>query len=183
MKIEANKYVTLAYDLHVGEDDERELMESATKEAPLEFIFGTNSMLQSFENQIEGKVSGDTFTFTLTPDEAYGEYEDEKEIELPKNVFQVDGEIDEEILFEGNTIPMMDTDGNKLMGSIIEVRDDVVLMDFNHPLAGEIMHFTGSVLEVRDASAEEIAALFAPEGGGCSGCSDDGCGDRGHGCS
>lgn len=183
MKIEANKYVTLAYDLHVGEDDERELMESATKEAPLEFIFGTNSMLQSFENQIEGKVSGDTFTFTLTPDEAYGEYEDEKEIELPKNVFQVDGEIDEEILFEGNTIPMMDTDGNKLMGSIIEVRDDVVLMDFNHPLAGEVMHFTGSVIEVRDASAEEIAALFAPEGGGCSGCSDDGCGDRGHGCS
>lgn len=183
MKIETNKFITLAYDLHVGEDDERELMESATKEAPLEFIFGTNSMLQSFENQIEGKVSGDTFTFTLTPDEAYGEYEDEKEIELPKNVFQVDGEIDEEILFEGNTIPMMDTDGNKLMGSIIEVRDDVVLMDFNHPLAGEVMHFTGSVIEVRDASAEEIAALFAPEGGGCSGCSDDGCGDRGHGCS
>ena len=183
MKIETNKFITLAYDLHVGEDDERELMESATKEAPLEFIFGTNSMLQSFENQIEGKSIGDTFTFTLSPEEAYGEYEDEKILELPKNVFQVDGEIDEEILFEGNTVPMMDTDGNKLMGSVIEIKDDVVSMDFNHPLAGETMHFTGNVIEVRDATPEEIATLFAQDGGGgCSGCADDGCGSRGHGC-
>ena len=183
MKIETNKYVTVTYDLHVGEDDERELMESATKETPLEFIFGTNSMLQSFENQIEGKNIGDTFKFTLTPEEGYGEFEDEKIIELPKNVFEVEGEIDEEILFEGNTIPMMDTDGNKLMGSVVEVKDDVVSMDFNHPLAGETMHFNGEVVDVREATTEEIAALFAPAGGGCSGCADDGCGDRGHGCS
>ncbi len=182
MKIETNKFITLAYDLHVGEGDERELMESATKEAPLEFIFGTNSMLQSFENQIEGKGIGDTFTFTLTPDEAYGAYEDEKILELPKSVFQVDGEIDEDILFEGNTVPMMDSDGNKLMGSVIEIKEDVVSMDFNHPLAGEIMHFSGNVIDVRDATPEEIATLFAQDGGGCSGCADDGCGSRGHGC-
>ena len=76
MKIEVNKYIKLAYDLHVGEDDEeRELMEQATKETPLEFIFGTNSMLQSFENQIEGKETGDTFEFTLMPEEAYGDFE------------------------------------------------------------------------------------------------------------
>ena len=157
-------------------------MERATKEAPLEFIFGTNSMLQSFENQIEGKGIGDTFTFTLTPDEAYGAYEDEKILELPKSVFQVDGEIDEDILFEGNTVPMMDSDGNKLMGSVIEIKEDVVSMDFNHPLAGEIMHFSGNVIDVRDATPEEIATLFAQDGGGCSGCADDGCGSRGHGC-
>ena len=182
MKIETNKFITLAYDLHVGEGDERELMERATKEAPLEFIFGTNSMLQSFENQIEGKGIGDTFTFTLTPDEAYGAYEDEKILELPKSVFQVDGEIDEDILFEGNTVPMMDSDGNKLMGSVIEIKEDVVSMDFNHPLAGEIMHFSGNVIDVRDATPEEIATLFTQDGGGCSGCADDGCGSRGHGC-
>ena len=182
MKIETNKFITLAYDLHVGDGEERELMERATKEAPLEFIFGTNSMLQSFENQIEGKGIGDTFTFTLTPDEAYGAYEDEKILELPKNVFQVDGEIDEDILFEGNTVPMMDSDGNKLMGSVIEIKEDVVSMDFNHPLAGEIMHFSGNVIDVRDATPEEIATLFAQDGGGCSGCADDGCGSRGHGC-
>lgn len=181
MKIETNKYVTLSYDLHVGEEEERELMESATKEAPLEFIFGTNSMLQSFEKQLEGKKAGDSFDFTLSPDEAYGDFDDDKILDLPKTIFEIDGEIDEELLFEGNTIPMMDADGNQLMGSVVEVKEDVVSMDFNHPLAGETMHFVGDVIDVRDASAEEIAALFSQ--GGCSGCADDGCGSRGHGCS
>ena len=183
MKIETNKYVTLAYELHVGEDDERELMERATEEIPLEFIFGTNSMLQSFEAQLEGKVTGDTFEFTLTPDEAYGDFEDEKIVEIPKSVFEVDGEVDEEMLEEGKTIPMMDTEGNRLLGSVVDVNDDVVSMDFNHPLAGELLHFSGNVLEVRDATAEEIAALFTQDDGGCSGCSDSGCGDRGEGSS
>lgn len=182
MKIETNKYVILSYDLHVGEDEDRELMESATEETPLEFIFGTNSMLESFEKQLEGKKSGDTFEFTLTSDEAYGEFDEEKVLELPKNIFEVDGEIDEEMLFEGNTIPMMDTEGNKLMGSIVEITGGIVSMDFNHPLSGETLHFSGNVIDVRDASPEEIAALFTQDGGGCSGCSDDGCGDRGHGC-
>lgn len=183
MKIETNKYVTLAYELHVGEDEERELMERATEEIPLEFIFGTNSMLQSFEAQLEGKVTGDIFEFTLTPDEAYGDFEDEKIVEIPKSVFEVDGEVDEEMLEEGKTIPMMDTEGNRLLGSVVDVKDDVVSMDFNHPLAGELLHFSGNVLEVRDATAEEIAALFTQDDGGCSGCSDSGCGDRGQGCS
>ena len=183
MKIETNKYVTLAYELHVGEDEERELMERATEEIPLEFIFGTNSMLQSFEAQLEGKVTGDTFEFTLTPDEAYGDFDDEKIVEIPKSVFEVDGEVDEEMLEEGKTIPMMDTEGNRLLGSVVDVKDDVVSMDFNHPLAGELLHFSGNVLEVRDATAEEIAALFTQDDGGCSGCSDSGCGDRGQGCS
>ena len=183
MKIETNKYVTLAYELHVGEDGEKELMERATKEIPLEFIYGTNSMLQSFEDQLKGKVVGDTFEFTLTPDEAYGEFEDEKIIELPKSVFEVDGKVDDELLEEGKTIPMMDTEGNRLLGSVVEVKDNVVSMDFNHPLSGEILHFTGDILEVRDATTEEIAALFAQDADGCTGCSDSNCGDRGEGCS
>ena len=71
---------------------------------------------------------------------------------------------------------MMDANGNRLNGSVISVGDDVIKMDFNHPLAGETLHFTGNILSVREASAEEIAALFAPQGGGCgSGC---GCGSH-----
>lgn len=104
-------------------------------------------------------------------------------MEIPKSVFEVDGKIDEELLEEGKTIPMMDTSGNRLLGSVVEVKDDVVSMDFNHPLAGELLHFSGEVLEVRDATTEEIASLYAQDEGGCSGCSDAGCGDRGQGCS
>lgn len=182
MQISDNKYVTVIYDLNVGEGDERELMERATAQQPLEFIFGTNSMLEAFENQLEGLSPGDTFSFRLTPEEAYGDYDDAKLLELPKNIFEIDGKIDKEVLFEGNTLPMMDSSGNRLVGSVVSVGDEVVTMDFNHPLAGEIMHFEGTVMGVREASAEEIAALFS--GGGC-GCGSGGCGsgeDGGCGC-
>lgn len=173
MKISANKLVTLTYDLNVGEEGELELMEQATTDKPLEFIFGTNSMLEAFENNIEGLSEGEKFSFTLTPEQAYGEYDDSKVIDLPKNIFQIDGKVDETMLYEGNTLPMMDTSGNRLMGSIVSISDDTVTMDFNHPLAGELMHFSGTVAAVREASAEEIAALFS--GGGC-GCGSGGCG-------
>ena len=178
MKISENKYVTLSYDLNVGEGEERELMEQATAEKPLEFIFGTNSMLEAFEKQIEGLGQGDTFSFQLTPEEAYGDYDESKIIELPKNIFEIDGKIDDQVLFEGNTVPMMDSSGNRLTGSVMSIAEDVVTMDFNHPLAGETMHCEGSVTAVREASAEEIAALFS--GGGC-GCGSGGCGSCGDG--
>lgn len=182
MKISPNKFVSLSYDLNVGEGDEKELMEKATPEQPLEFIFGTNSMLEAFEKNVDGLAQGDSFDFVLTPDQAYGEYDDDHLVDLPRNIFEVDGKMDESVVFEGNTIPMMDSNGNRLNGSVVSVSDDVVKMDFNHPLAGETLHFTGNVLSVREASAEEIAALFAPQGGGCgSGC---GCGssDDSEGC-
>ena len=191
MKISDNKYVTVSYDLTVGEDNEREIMEQATAEAPLEFIFGTNSMLKAFEDNLYGLSAGEKFNFTLTPEQAYGEYDEKKIIELPKSIFVVDGSLDQEMLFEGNTLPMLDSEGNRLMGSIVSVGDNVVTMDFNHPLAGETMHFDGEVRSVREATPQEIAALFS--GGDCSGCGcsgggcsseeeDDACGGCGCGC-
>jgi FKBP-type peptidyl-prolyl cis-trans isomerase SlyD len=191
MKISENKYVTLTYDLNVGEGEERELMEQATAERPLEFIYGTNSMLEAFEKQIEGLTQGDAFSFQLTAEEAYGDYDESKIIELPKNIFEIDGKIDDQVLFEGNTVPMMDSSGNRLTGSVMSIAEDVVTMDFNHPLAGETMHFEGSVTGVREASAEEIAALFSGGGcgcgsGGCDSCGDGsdegGCGSESGGC-
>lgn len=183
MKISTNKFVALSYDLNVGEGEERELMERATAETPLEFIFGTNSMLEAFERNLDGKAEGDSFDFVLTPEEAYGEYDDEAVVDLPRNIFEQDGKLNEEVIFEGNTVPMMDTNGNRLNGSVVEVKEDVVRMDFNHPLAGETLNFTGKVLVVRESTPEEIAALFAPQGGcgcgsgcGCSDSDDSGCG-------
>lgn len=178
MKISPNKFVSLSYDLSVGEAGKEELMEKATPEQPLEFIFGTNSMLEAFEKNIDGLQEGDSFDFYLTPDQAYGEYNDEHIVDLPRNIFEVDGKMDEKVIFEGNTVPMMDANGNRLNGSVVSVGDEAVKMDFNHPLAGEKLHFVGKVLSVREASPEEIAALLAPQGGGC-GC-DSGCGCGSH---
>lgn len=172
MKITTHKLVSLSYDLNVGEGDELELMERATPEQPLEFIFGTNSMLEAFEHNLDGLSEGDSFSFQLTPEEAYGEYDDDYLVDLPRNVFEVDGKFNEDVIKEGNVVPMMDTNGNRLNGAVVEVGAESVKMDFNHPLAGETLKFSGKVLSVKDASPEEIAALMASQSCGCgsSGC-------------
>jgi len=179
MKITANKFVAVTYDLNVGEGEERELMERATQGEPLKFIYGTGTMLPAFENALKGLSVGETFDFTLAPADAYGDYDEDHVMELPKNIFEVEGKFDSEIIKEGNTVPMMDSNGNRLNGSVIEVKEDVVVMDFNHPLAGETLHFSGNVIDVHTPTAEEIAALTA-QAGGC-GCDCGECGDE-HGC-
>ena len=190
MKIQTNKFVGLSYDLNVGEGEERELMERATAETPLEYIAGTNMMLEAFEKNLEGLSEGDSFEFTLTPEEAYGEYDDEHVVDLPRNIFEVDGKLNEEVIFEGNMVPMMDANGNRMNGSVVTVGDDSIKMDFNHPLAGETLNFSGNILTVRDTTPEEIAEFFAPQGGcgcGCGGHDKEdgescGCGDKEGGC-
>lgn len=183
MKISANKFVAVTCDLYVGEGEERELMEKATREVPLKFIYGTGSMIQAFEDALMGLESGAAFDFTITPENAYGEYNEDYVLDLPKNIFEVDGKFDSEMIQEGNTVPMMDSNGNRMNGSVLEVRDDVVVMDFNHPLAGETLHFKGEVIDVHEPTAEEIAAMTAPAEGcgcGCDSCG-GGCGDHEHG--
>ena len=178
MRISANKYVAVIYDLNVGEGEERELMEKATREVPLKFIYGTGMMIPSCEDALAGLESGDQFDFSLTPENAYGEYNEDHVLELPKNIFEIDGKFDSEMVKEGNTIPMMDADGHRMNGSVLEVKKDVVVMDFNHPLAGETLHFKGEVVDVHEPTAEEIAAMTSSScGGGCEGCG-GGCGDH-----
>lgn len=192
MSISPNKFVRVSYELYVGNENERELMETAPAERPLEFIFGMGMMLPDFEKELFGLKAGDTFDFVLTSDEAYGERLDEAVQELPKSIFvDEDGNFDTASVYEGATLPMYTAEGQTVRGSVLEVRDEVVIMDFNHPLAGETLHFIGTVLEEHEATAAEIEQFFGSGGcgSGCgcsSGCGDDedegGCGGCGGGC-
>lgn len=179
MAISSNKFVRVAYELYAGDDNERELMEEATEEHPLEFIYGMGMMLPEFEKQLFDKSAGDSFDFVLSAEQAYGMRNEEAVQELPKDIFvNEQGEFDASIVFEGNTLPMYTPDGQTVQGSVLEVRDNVVVMDFNHPLAGETLHFIGCVLEEHEATSEEIEQFFGGGGcssGGCGGCS-GGCG-------
>jgi FKBP-type peptidyl-prolyl cis-trans isomerase SlyD len=175
MKIAANKVVSLSYELTVDGD----VIETVKADKPMQFIFGTGYLLPKFEAHIEGKTVGDTFEFTLSAADAYGEEDANAIVELPKRLFEVDGKIEDGLLTVGNIVPMADADGNRLNGTIDEVRDDVVVMDFNHPLAGAALHFKGAVVALRDATDEELAnGLFGERAascsssgcGGCSGC-------------
>lgn len=181
MKISANKYVAVIYELNVGDGEERELMEKATRQVPLKFIFGTGMMIQAFEDSLKGLEQGDKFDFSIPPENAYGKYVEEHVLDLPKSIFEVDGKFDSEMIKEGNTVPMMDTEGNRMNGSVLEVKEDVVVMDFNHPLAGETLHFKGEVIDVHEPTAEEIAVMTSGScGGGCDGCGGS-CGSNGCG--
>ncbi|MBP6260252.1 MAG: FKBP-type peptidyl-prolyl cis-trans isomerase [Paludibacter sp.] len=181
MKITANKSVSAEYELYVdGETEgELELMERATAEQPLSFIYGVGMMLPKFEENIFGLATGDKFDFTIENEDAYGPYEDENVLDLDRSIFEIDGKLDEEVVFEGNVVPLMDNEGHRINAQVVEVTDTHVKVDLNHPLAGENLHFKGSILEVREASEKELAAL---QGGGGCGCGSGGCGDEGCGC-
>ncbi len=181
MKITANKSISAEYELYVdGETEgELELMERATSEQPLSFIYGVGMMLPKFEENIFGLATGDKFDFTIENEDAYGPYEDENVLDLDRSIFEIDGKLDEEVVFEGNVVPLMDNEGHRINAQVVEVTDTHVKVDLNHPLAGETLHFKGSILEVREASEKELAAL---QGGGGCGCGSGGCGDEGCGC-
>ena len=121
------------------------------------FLYGVGGLLERFEDNIRGLGVGDPFEFSIDPEEGYGEFDEEAVISLPKDVFKVDGKIDNNMLQVGNFIPMTDNEGNRLQGRVLEVEDENIVMDFNHPLAGKNMHFKGEVVGVREATAEELA--------------------------
>ena len=174
MKISDDKMVSLIYELTVDEDGQKELMEKATPEQPLTFMFGMGMMLEAFEKNVEGLEVGDKFSFTLSPEEAYGEYFEEHIAELPKKMFEVDGKFDADRIAEGESLPMMDAKGNRFMGSVLEVKSDIVVMDFNHPLAGETLHFDGEVIDVHEATPQEIAAFIQSSERDCGSCAGSG---------
>lgn len=155
MTIQENKVVSLTYELRVN-DEESEVVEKVEEKSPLTFLFGHGNLIPDFEANISGLKEGDHFDFKLDPEQAYGEVSDEAVVDLPKNIFEIDGKIDENLLQVGNNIPMQDSSGNKLNGVVLEVADESVKMDFNHPLAGETLIFKGKIQEIRDASNEEL---------------------------
>ncbi|WP_192820934.1 peptidylprolyl isomerase [Rufibacter sp. LB8] len=158
MKIEENKVVSLTYELRVtDEEGEDTLVETADEENPMVFLFGVSGLPEKFEQELEGKAAGEAFKFTVGSADGYGDVDESAVVPVPKNVFEVDGKIDEEMVQVGNYIPMSDNEGNHMQGRIVNVEEDHVLMDFNHPLAGMDMHFEGKIISVREASAEEIS--------------------------
>ena len=185
--METNKYITVAYKLYAIEDGERDFTEEATTEHPFQFISGLGLPLEAFENQLQDSHAGRKSHFTLAFSEAYGEYAEAHVIDLPKDIFLIDGKFDETRIKEGAIVPLMAAEGQHINGSVVEVKDDVVVMDMNHPLAGCDLNFVGEVVTNRPATNEELAEMARMMSGGC-GCSCDscggGCGDHncGEGC-
>lgn len=170
--ITKNKYVTVSYELRTEKDGE--VLEAAGADRPLEFICGQGQMLEYFEMNLLDRKEGERFDFRIPAANAYGLVNEDMVVDLPKDIFK---EVEAEEFQVGNVLPMMDSLGRRLQGQIVEIGEDEVRMDFNHPLAGKDLYFSGEVLGVRDATDEELEALRSHKCGGCHGCgSDGGCG-------
>lgn len=180
-----NKYVTVAYELYTDNDKGiHELVEKAPIEHPFQFISGLGIALDSFESKILALAEGETFDFVLKVDEAYGPYEQDHVIELPKDTFAINGRFDKDMVYPGAVLPLVNADGMRFQGLVLELKDNTVVIDLNHPLAGKDLHFKGQVVTMRDATNEEIQALINHEGcncgGDCEGGCEGGCGGHHH---
>ncbi len=155
MEVGKNKVVTLTYTLHLN-DGNGEVIQTVDEQKPFVHLFGVGTLLPAFEENMEGLKANDTFGFKLKAEDGYGNPSDEMIIELEKKIFEIDGKIDDEMVAIGKTITMQDQNGNPLDGKVMAVKEESVIMDFNHPLAGENLYFTGTILDVREASEEEM---------------------------
>jgi len=171
MLVEKDRVVSVSYELRTKGFD-GEIIETVSKESPLVFITGAGRMLQKFEENLNGSKMGDTFKFMLTSQDAYGEFSEESIVELPIDAFKVNGVLREDLLVVDNIIPMQDQHGNQFHGKVIEVGDVAVNIDFNHPMAGEDLYFTGEVVNIREASQEELSHGHIHQHG-CNGCNHD----------
>lgn len=162
--IQKETVVTCVYDLFVdGENGKEELMERATAQHPLVYCQGEGMMLPKFEEAMSGLEKGAKFDFRIAYTDAYGEYDTDGVMELDKQLFfNGDGEFDSERVYVGAVVPMNTQDGQIVNAMIVEIKEDKVTIDLNHPLAGENLHFVGEVLDLRQATPAELEAIRHP---------------------
>lgn len=156
MQIEKNKVVSITYKLSET-DRPVEIIQEVDAGQPLVFLFGVGQLLPKFEEHLAGKTKGDSYEFDLSPEEGYGPFDSEAIVDIPIDVFIVDGKLAEDMLTVGGMVRLRDQEGRLLQGTVLQRGLETVKVDFNHPMAGKNLHFSGNVIEVREATADEIA--------------------------
>lgn len=182
------KYVEIAYELStVGPDGSRDAVHTVEATEPEAFIYGvTPGLVEGLARKLDGMAQGETFDIEVPAEQGFLFNADDVAT-LPIDIFTDDeGQVDTNRVKVGFPLPMITGDGYQITGIVKEITPDHVVMDFNHPLVGEKLHFKGTVLTVRDATADELRPYFSAAcgcgcQGGCGGgdCGDGNCGDGG----
>ncbi|MCC7332927.1 MAG: FKBP-type peptidyl-prolyl cis-trans isomerase [Flavobacteriales bacterium] len=150
-----HKVISVNYNLH-RDNEHGDMIESTIGKAPLTFLSGMGQMIPDFENNVVGLVVGDNFSFGIKSENAYGSKSDEAIIELSHEIFIQDGKLVDEV-FVGNMIPLQDQNGHVVQAVVLKINDTTITMDINHPLAGQDLYFTGTILSVREATSDEVS--------------------------
>ncbi|MEN8169141.1 MAG: peptidylprolyl isomerase [Pseudomonadota bacterium] len=157
MQISANMVVSIDYTLT---DDQGAVIDSSEGRAPLAYIQGIGNIIPGLENALEGKAQGDSLKVSIAPADGYGERSDDLTQQVPKEMFEGADEIE-----VGSQFQTMSETGPQVV-TVVAVNDEHITVDANHPLAGENLNFDVTIIEIREASAEELehGHVHGPEG-------------------
>lgn len=168
MTIKADSVVTLHYTVST---EDGTTLDSSVDKAPLVVLLGNNFLIEGLEDALVGKAKGDEFSVTAPPEKAYGERIDTLVQQVPRSMFEgMDVEV-------GMSFRATTEEGEQSV-IIIDVTDEEVVVDGNHPLAGIPLTFDVNVIDVREPTAEELAHGHAHTEKSC--CDDEGCSNKKH---
>ena len=146
MEIAANRVATIHYTLT---DDDGQVIDRSPQERPLSYLHGVGNIVPGLEQALEGKAPGDSLKVDVAPEQGYGQRNDALVQQVPREAFQGVEKVEPGMQFRAQT------QGGPLLVTVMEVGDDQVKIDGNHPLAGRNLHFEVEVADVRDASEQE----------------------------
>ena len=147
MQIGDQKVVTLHYTLT---DNEGRLIDKSD-DGTFAYLHGASNIIPGLENALAGKSAGEELNVSVSPEEGYGARDDSMLQQVPKSMFEEDSQI-----AVGSQFHAQGPNGEMLIVTVMEVHDEHVVVDGNHPLAGVDLNFSVTVVDVRDASAEEL---------------------------
>ncbi|GAA6151925.1 peptidylprolyl isomerase [Pseudoteredinibacter isoporae] len=142
-------------------NDEGETIDTSAGEAPLEYLHGFQNIVPGLEDALSGKKVGDTFNVSVEPEQGYGELDPSLVQELPKEMFQGVDQVEVGMAFHAETQNGMQT------VEVIEVDEETVTIDGNHPLAGQTLNFEIEVVGIREATADELQHGHVHSAEGC----------------
>lgn len=159
MKISKDKVAQIHYTLTNSNGD---LLDTSLQREPLLYLHGHGSLIQGLENALEDKMKGDKFGVEIASVDAYGEYHEQLVQIVPKSGFQSEGG---EELVEGIQV-QVETNNGLTVGLVTNIEGEDVTLDLNHPLAGMDLMFEVEIVDVREATKEEIEHGHAHGAGG-----------------
>jgi FKBP-type peptidyl-prolyl cis-trans isomerase SlyD len=147
MKIRDNAFVAIKYKLSI---DGGEIVDQSSPDSPLGFVFGRNQIIPGLEKALQGLEVGDSRQVDVPASDGYGEVRDELIQELPRKNFPDDVDIEEGMMFQAHT------PHGPMSFRVSSVKEDMIVADLNHPLAGKDLHFDVIVSEVREATEDDL---------------------------
>lgn len=155
--IDEQRVVSMHYQLSNGFD---ELIDSSQGDVPLVYMHNCGGLLPSLERELTGKRAGEHVAVTIYPEDAYGYAQDDLIAEWPREVV----EQARQELSIGMRFKALGNNGESKVVSVVEIRDDTVVLDSNHPLAGQVLNFMIAIVDVREPTEEELAQGHASGG-------------------